>query len=275
MADQESTGAIMLPAQRRDWIQAEIERAGGARITQLAEQLGVSEMTVRRDLEALASRGLIKKVYGGATTPARSTSDEPGFEVKSHRELAAKDQIGAVAATLIQPRTTVAVSAGTTTYASAVHLARIPGLTVVTNSVRVADYLHAHGDRSQTVLLTGGVRTPSDALVGPIAVQTISGLHVDALLLGVHGMDLAAGFTTPNLMEAEMNRAMVAATSRLIVLADHTKWGVVGLCAMARLSDASALVSDADLDGDARDVLSNSVGELILAGPGETVVDLS
>ena len=163
MADQEPTGPVMLPAQRQDRILAEIERAGGARITQLAEQLSVSEMTVRRDIDALARQGLIKKVYGGATAPARSTSDEPGFEVKSHRELAAKDQIGAVAATLIQPRTTVAVSAGTTTYASAVHLARIPGLTVVTNSVPVADYLHVHGDSSQTVLLTGGVRTPSDA----------------------------------------------------------------------------------------------------------------
>jgi DeoR/GlpR family transcriptional regulator of sugar metabolism len=271
MADQESNGPVMLPAQRRDRIFAEIERAGGARITQLAEQLGVSEMTVRRDIDALARRGLIKKVYGGATAPARSTSDEPGFEVKSHRELAAKDQIGAVAAALIQPRTTVAVSAGTTTYASAVHLARIPGLTVVTNSVRVADYLHAHGDPSQTVLLSGGVRTPSDALVGPIAVQTISGLHVDALLLGVHGMDLAAGFTTPNLMEAEMNRAMVAATSRLIVLADHTKWGVVGLCVIARLANASVLVSDEGLSAEARDVLSTAVGELILAGPGEGI----
>ena len=106
-------------------------------------------------------------------------------------------------------------------------------------------------------------------------MQTISGLHVDALLLGVHGMDPKAGLTTPNLMEADMNRAMIAATSRLIVLADHTKWGVVGLCAMARLADASALVSDADLNGDARDVLSNSVGELILAGPGGAIVDLA
>jgi DeoR/GlpR family transcriptional regulator of sugar metabolism len=268
MADQEPNGPVMLPVQRQDRILAEIERAGGARITQLAEQLSVSEMTVRRDIDALARQGLIKKVYGGATAPARSTSDEPGFEVKSHRELAAKDQIGAVAASLIQPSTTVAVSAGTTTYASAVHLARIPGLTVVTNSVRVADYLHAHGDPSQTVLLTGGVRTPSDALVGPVAVQTINGLHVDALLLGVHGMDPAAGFTTPNLMEAEMNRAMIATTSRLIVLADHTKWGVVGLCAMARLADASVLVSDEGLSAEARDALSTAVGELILAGPG-------
>lgn len=267
MADQ-PTVPVMLPAQRRDRIRAEIELAGGARITQLAEQLGVSEMTVRRDIDALARRGLITKVYGGATVPARSTSDEPGFEVKSHRELAAKDQIGAAAAALIQPHTTVAVSAGTTTYALAVHLARVSGLTVVTNSVRVADYLHAHGDRSQTVLLTGGVRTPSDALVGPVAVQTMSGLHVDALLLGVHGMDPAAGFTTPNLLEAEMNRAMVAASSRLIVLADHTKWGVVGLCAMARLADASVLVSDEGLSSEARDVLGNSVGgELILAAP--------
>ena len=95
MADQEASGPAMLPAQRQDRILAEIERVGGARITQLAELLGVSEMTVRRDIDALARRSLIKKVYGGATAPARSTSDEPGFEAKSHRELAAKDQIGA------------------------------------------------------------------------------------------------------------------------------------------------------------------------------------
>jgi DeoR/GlpR family transcriptional regulator of sugar metabolism len=272
MGDEEPNGLVMLPAQRQDQILAEIGRVGGARITQLADRLGVSEMTVRRDIDALARQGLVKKVYGGATAPARSTSEEPGFEAKSHRELAAKDLIGTVAAALIEPRTTVAVSAGTTTYASAVHLARIPELTVVTNSVRLADYLHAHGDQSQTVLLTGGVRTPSDALVGPVAVQTIRGLHVDALLLGVHGMDLAAGFTSPNLMEAEMNRAMIAATDRLIVLADHTKWGVIGLCAMARLADATVLVSDEGLSAEARDLLSPAVGELIVAG-GEQKAD--
>ena len=271
MADQAANGPAMLPAQRQDRILAEIERVGGARITQLAELLGVSEMTVRRDIDALARQSLIKKVYGGATTPARSTSDEPGFEAKSHRELAAKDLIGAAAAALIEPRTAVAVSAGTTTYATAVHLAKVPGLTVVTNSVRVADYLHVHGDRTQTVLLTGGVRTPSDALVGPVAVQTIGDLHVDALLLGVHGMDPEAGLTTPNLMEADMNRALIAATSRLIVVADHTKWRVVGLCAMARLADVSVLVSDEGLGTEARDALGNLVGELVLANPGEKI----
>jgi DeoR/GlpR family transcriptional regulator of sugar metabolism len=257
----------MLPVQRQDRILAEIERAGGARITQLAELLGVSEMTVRRDLDVLARRGAVRKVYGGATVHPRSTSDEPGFEAKSHREPAAKDLIGAAAATLIQPGATIAVSAGTTTYAAAMHLALIKNLTVVTNSVRVADYLHTHADKSQTVLLTGGLRTPSDALVGPIAVHTISGLHVDALLLGVHGMDPVAGFTTPNLMEADMNRAMVAAAGQLIVLADHTKWGVVGLSAMAQFADASVLVSDEGLDKEAREALAATVGELVLVDP--------
>jgi DeoR/GlpR family transcriptional regulator of sugar metabolism len=218
----------MLPAQRQDRIMAEIERSGGARIVRLAELLGVSDMTVRRDIEVLAARGLVR------------------------------------------PGATIAVGAGTTTYAAAVCLARVPDLTVVTNSVRVADYLFAEGEPSQTVLLTGGLRTPSDALVGPIAVGTVSGLHVDCLLMGVHGMDPVAGFTTPNLMEAEMNRAMVASAGRLVVLADHTKWGVVGLCAMAALADASILVSDSGLTPEAREVLESTTGELIIADEDDT-----
>ena len=145
----------------------EIERSGGARIVQLAELLGVSDMTVRRDIDVLAARGLVKKVYGGATIRPQGTSEEPGFEEKSSREPAAKELIAAAAAGLIQPKATIAVSAGTTTYAAAAHLARIPQLTVVTNSVRVADYLFCNGEPSQTVLLTGGLRTPSMPSSGP------------------------------------------------------------------------------------------------------------
>jgi DeoR/GlpR family transcriptional regulator of sugar metabolism len=222
-------------------------------------------MTVRRDIDVLAARGLVTKVYGGATIGPRGTSEEPGFEAKSSREPAAKELIAAAAAALVQPKATIAVSAGTTTYAAAAYLARIPQLTVVTNSVRVADYLYCNGEPSQTVLLTGGLRTPSDALVGPIAVDTISSLHVDLLLMGVHGMDPVSGFTTPNLMEAEMNRAMVASAARLVVLADHTKWGVVGLSKIAALADAGILVTDSGLPAEAREVLTGTIGELIIA----------
>ncbi|HEV2373853.1 MAG TPA: DeoR/GlpR family DNA-binding transcription regulator [Streptosporangiaceae bacterium] len=256
----------MLAEQRQNLIMAEIERGGGVRVGELAQLLGVSDMTVRRDIDALARRGLVRKVYGGATAGRRGTSDEPGFEVKSGQEKTAKEMIAATAAGLVPPGGTIAVSAGTTTYALAAHLAQVQDLTVVTNSVRVADHLFAHGVPSQTVLLTGGQRTPSDALVGPLAVTAMRGLHVDCLLMGVHGMDPLAGFTTPNLMEADVNRAMAASAASLVVLADHTKWGVTGLCAIAALADADVLVSDAGLGTAAREVIGATVGKLIIAG---------
>ena len=144
----------------------------------------------------------------------------------------------------------VAVSAGTTTHALAAHLADIPGLTVVTNSVLGRRRAAPHRRRATTsVLLTGGLRTPSDALVGPVAVSSLRSLHVDAFFMGVHGMDVRAGFTTPNLLESETNRAMIERSRRLIVCADSSKWGVVGLSSMAALSEAEVLVTDSGLSG--------------------------
>ena len=109
-------------------------------------------------------------------------------------------------------------------------------------------------------MLTGGVRTPSDALVGPVAVAALRSLHVDWLFLGVHGIDERAGFTTPNLVEAETNRALIAAARQVVVTADSTKWGVVGLCSMARLDDVDVVVTDDGLDAEARRLLGHGSG---------------
>lgn len=155
------------------------------------------------------------------------------------------------------------------TFALARHIVAIPGLTVVTNSVWVADLLHNARGPSHTVLLTGGLRTPSDALVGPIAIAALRSLHLDTVFMGVHGMDMGAGYTTPNLLEAETNRAMIASGRRLVVVADATKWGVVGLNSMATLSKASALFTDASLSQSARQVLSDHVDDLVLVDPDE------
>ena len=92
--------------------------------------------------------------------------------------------------------------------------------------------------------MTGGIRTPSDALVGPVAVQALRSLHLDVVFMGVHGMSEDAGYTTPNLMEADANRAFIAAAQHLVVLADHTKWGVTGLSSFASLDEASVVISD-------------------------------
>jgi DeoR/GlpR family transcriptional regulator of sugar metabolism len=254
----------MLARQRQELILDTVRTTGGARVSQLVERLGVSDMTVRRDIEVLATRGLVTRVHGGATA-AGSSVDEPGFAAKSGLHTAAKQAIAAAAAALIEPGASVALSAGTTTHAVASALLTVPRLTVVTNSLRVAEVLHESPRDDLTVVLTGGERTPSDALVGPVAVAALRRLHVDWLLMGVHGMDAEAGFTTPNLVEAETNRALVASARRVAVVADNSKWGVVGLSTIATLDEVDVVVTDVGLEEDARKILESSCGRLVLA----------
>jgi DeoR/GlpR family transcriptional regulator of sugar metabolism len=254
----------MLARQRQELILDAVRTTGGARVSELVERLGVSDMTVRRDIDVLATRGLVSRVHGGATA-AGSSVDEPGFAAKSGLHTAAKQAIAAAAAALIEPGASVALSAGTTTHAVASALLTVPRLTVVTNSLRVAEVLHESPRDDLTVVLTGGERTPSDALVGPVAVAALRRLHVDWLLMGVHGMDAEAGFTTPNLVEAETNRALVASARRVAVVADNSKWGVVGLSTIATLDEVDVVVTDAGLEEDARKILESSCARLVLA----------
>lgn len=236
-------------------------------MTELAKLLDVSEMTVRRDLEVLDEAGLVAKVHGGATVRYAHSADEPGFEAKSLRNTREKTAIGSSAAVLTSAGAAIGITAGTTTVHLAMELVNIPELTVLTNSIRVADIFHANPRSDRTVVLTGGIRTPSDALVGPVAVGTLRSYHLDTVFMGIHGMHERAGLTTPNLLEADTNRAFLAASERLVVLADNTKWGVTGLSTIAALSEADVCVTDSGLSDEARAVLSDHVGRLIVAAP--------
>lgn len=255
----------MLARQRQAVILEEARRTGAVRVSDLVVRLGVSDMTVRRDLDVLAGRGLVEKVYGGATSVVGKSTDEPGFEAKSVRQRAQKEAIAALAAGLVRPGTAIGISAGTTTWTLARALDEVPGLTIVTNSIQVADVLRGVNQPDRTVVLTGGVRTPSDALVGPVAVQSLRSLHLDVVFLGVHGMAEGPGFTTPNLTESETDRALVEAGRRLVVLADHTKWGIVGISTIAGLDEADVVVSDDGLSDKARETLTEQAGELLIA----------
>ena len=262
----------MLARQRQTLIVERVREDGGVRVADLARDLGVSDMTVRRDLELLHNRGLIEKVHGGATSRPGSALFEPGFAAKSALQEPEKDAIALAAVGLVQPGAAIGISAGTTTYALARRLVDIPGLTVVTNSVPVANVFHEAARSDQTIILTGGVRTPSDALVGPFAVAALRTLHVDLVFMGVHGMDPQSGFTTPNVLEADTDRALIASGRRLVVVADHSKWGVVGISSIARLDEADTLVTDDGLGDEAREQLGATVGELIVvsANPWRT-----
>jgi DeoR/GlpR family transcriptional regulator of sugar metabolism len=265
----------MLAQQRQQAILERVRRDGGVRVADLVRDLGVSDMTIRRDLEVLADRGLVEKVHGGATIIGPGSTEEPGFAAKSVRQQAEKEAIAQRAVPLARPGSAVALSAGTTTWTFAHHLLNVPGLTIITNSVRVADVFHRSGRADQTVVLTGGVRTPSDALVGPVAVSAIRTLNVDTLFLGVHGMSVRAGFSTPNLLEAETDRALVSAAQRLVVLADHTKWGMIGISTIASLTEADVVVSDTGLPEEAREALTEHSVELITADATTSRMELT
>jgi DeoR/GlpR family transcriptional regulator of sugar metabolism len=254
----------VLARQRQALILERVREQGAVRVADLVTSLGVSDMTVRRDLELLHERGLIEKVHGGAAAIEDSSLFEPGFTAKSSLMQGEKSAIASAAVSLVEPGTAIAISAGTTTYVMAHLLVDIPGLTVLTNSVPVADVLHRDGRSDQTIILSGGVRTPSDALVGPFAVDVIRALHVDTVFMGTHGMDQRAGFTTPNMLEAETNRALIEAGRRLVVLADHTKWGTIGISSVGSLGEADILITDSGLDAAARAQLSSSVRRLIV-----------
>ena len=264
----------MYAEERQQAIASLVISQGRASVADLAQAYDVTTETVRRDLAFLDKAGVLRRVHGGAVPVAEASTHEPGFEAKSVLEPGAKEDIARTAAAMAVPGRAIALSGGTTTYALAHHLVDVPDLTVVTNSVRVADVFHAaqpaasggHRPGAATVVLTGGVRTPSDSLVGPVADQAIRSLHFDVLFLGVHGISPEAGLSTPNLAEAETNRRFVRSARRVVVVADHTKWGTVGLSSFATLDQVDTLVTDAGLSAEVREEILEHLPGLVVAG---------
>lgn len=254
----------MLAAQRQEQIAQLVERDGAVSVTDLVDRYGVSDMTIRRDLDALSGAGRVTKVHGGAVPVPSRRTEEPGFEAKASRMEAEKRAVADRAASLVRPGMAVALSAGTTTCELARRLRDVADLTVITNSTRVSEVLHAAPRPDRTVLLTGGERTPSDALVGPLAVDALRRLHADIVFLGTHGMSVEAGFTTPNVMEAETNQALLECAHESAVVADSAKWGVVGIATFAELARIDRVIVDDGLGDDAVETLREHVDDVAL-----------
>jgi len=258
----EVTGQKFLNHHRRDLIADIVNDRGTARVVELSKQFGVSPMTIRRDIDALAQSLRLERVHGGATRIERASRrvDEPGFATKLALQQAEKSAIAKAAATRIAPGSAIGITAGTTTYQLVDHLLDIENLTVVTNSVPVATALASHLRTGLQVVITGGTPTPSSAIVGPLADRALATLHLDQLFMGVHGMGELTGFTTPNLAEAQTNQAFIRSSNQVIVLADSTKWDLTGLGTIAPLTDAQVLVTDARLADGPRSILERDVG---------------
>ncbi|WP_035772212.1 DeoR/GlpR family DNA-binding transcription regulator [Arthrobacter sp. Br18] len=240
----------MLAAERHAAILGALRTRPAVRVSDLSVRFGVSEMTVRRDIDVLVAAGSLHRVHGGATR--RLSALEAGFSVNSGRQATAKRAIAAAAAALVLPGMTVAVTGGTTTFELARHLVLVDDLTVITNSLPLAEELHrlrpppdaAGSAPRQQVLLTGGERSPSEALVGPLAITAIRALHADLCFMGAHGVDAAAGISTPNLAEASTNQSFAGQCGSLLILADTTKFGVISLARVVGLDAVAGVVTD-------------------------------
>jgi DeoR/GlpR family transcriptional regulator of sugar metabolism len=214
----------------------------------LVDRLHVTAMTVRRDLNTLERKGLLRRVRGGAVS-AQGRSYEPPLLTRARSHQDEKERIGAAAAAMVRDGDSIAIDVGTTALEVARHLGRHHNLTVVTPSFNVAGVLAEQV--SIRVILTGGVLRPGElSLVGPLAERAFKDFFVDKLFLGIGGFDLNAGLTEFNPEDAQVKRAMIACAKEVIVVADASKFGKVAFAAVAGLDTVKHVITDSGLRRD-------------------------
>ncbi|WP_158606553.1 DeoR/GlpR family DNA-binding transcription regulator [Paenibacillus ginsengarvi] len=227
-----------------------VNRDGKATVAELSDALGVSPVTVRRDLEKLEEKELLVRTHGGAMALHSRVSEvahEKSFSEKEEALVAEKERIAEAAAKLVNDEDAVLLTAGTTNMMLAKKLAGKKGLKVVTNAANIAVQIGNYAD-FEVILIGGKLRPKSYALVGPLAESTLASIRVDKLFLGVDGFDLREGLTTPNLSEANMDRNMISIAKEVIVVADHSKFGRVFFSHVAPLSVVHKVVTNRELD---------------------------
>ena len=220
-----------------------------ARVSDLSELFGISEVTVRSDLEALQEAGLLRRVHGGAVvSPPRR---ERPFEQSVDAESAEKQRIGEAAASLVTSGESIILDVGSTTAAVARALAARTDLTDVvclTNGLKVALELEPVIPRFSVVLTGGTLRPLQHSLVDPLAGSILEEIHADTVFLGCNGVDLEAGVTNINLPEAEIKRRMVKAARRRIVVATGEKVGETSLAPLCTIDEVTILITDRSAD---------------------------
>ena len=223
-----------------------LARDGTVTVVDLAPELGVSEATVRRDLQALGEQRLLERSHGGAV--AHGTAHELPVRYRTGRS-DEKRRIARAAAELVTDGIAIGLTGGTTTTEVARMLVARQELTVVTNALNIAVELAVRPDLK--LIVTGGVaRSASYELVGSLADATLRGLYVDMAFVGVDGVDAERGLTTQNEVEAATNRALMSRAGRTIVVADASKLGRVALAQIAGVEAADQLITNTGADAE-------------------------
>lgn len=238
----------LYPARRRAELLDYLRDRSQASIHELATEFGVSEDTVRRDVEMLAAQGSVERTHGGVTiSPDSQLSPVIPFVKRIDAQALAKEAIARAAAALIEEGQSVIINGGTTTLALAKHLAPKRGLTVVTNNLALPQELYTRGAR-EVYVIGGAYRLRSQVTIGPVALSDGAGkprsIHADWAIIGVGGVSDEGTVWTSSLPEAGMMRSMMDCATRTLLLADGTKFGKREFAEVADLSPETTLITE-------------------------------
>lgn len=233
-----------IPAGRQQYILSLVKTQGSVNVGSLAEQLGVSELTIRRDLDQLATKGLVERTHGGATM-RRNLPVEPDYLQKASEHPKEKEAIGKAVAELVEEGDTLYINSGSTTFeVIRAVVALQKKVTIVTNNID-AIWLCKESEHIRLILAGGVYRSRSHSVSGSLASMLISQINANKAIIGVDGFSPSAGLTTPILEEADTTRAMIEHTvGTVIVVASSNKIGVVSNFKTVSLDQVDALVTD-------------------------------
>jgi DeoR family fructose operon transcriptional repressor len=253
----------LIPAQRRERIQEYLTVHQIARTADLCSLLDASEATVRRDLEWLEKEGILERTHGGAILNQRMAF-EPEYIQRAQKFPEEKRRIGELAASLIEDGDIVFINSGTTTTQVIRNIRSNASISIFTNNLNAALEV---GDAGFHHYLIGGEFQPrSNSVAGRFAIENLKQIYADKAIIGVDGISLKHGCTVPSNAEAEVVRQMIERTNGpIIVVADHSKWGVVSNFQIASIEEIDKLVTDQQIDASAMESLASHAVEILIA----------
>jgi DeoR family transcriptional regulator of aga operon len=252
----------ILNEERRRAIVDFVNQNGRAVVRELADQFRTSEITIRRDLEMLHERGMLYRTHGGALPIRAAAEQDRNLTERELQHPREKMRIAAAAARMVRRGESIVLDSGSTTTAIARAIRDIGQLTVITNAINIAAEL---ADSNVDVILTGGLlRKNSFSLVGPMAEETLRHLKADILFLGIEGFDVKHGVSTPNMLEAQLNRTMVDIVSRVVAVCDSSKFGRRSLSLIVPTSRIHAVITDKQISKSDLKVMQDQKIDVIL-----------
>src|SRR5271156_2315705 len=234
----------MLAEERRQKVREIIEEKGKITVEDIVSKFSVSAVTARSDLDVLAKRREVIRSHGGAVRQLNAMVDYP-LRLKESIHHAEKVRIGQAAVKLIRPNHNIILDSGSTTVqiARQIKAARIHPLTVITNALNVA-YELAESEGITLIVLGGILRPSSSSMVGPQAERMLQDLHADHLFLGVDGLHADVGYSTPDILEAQLNTTMIRISNEVTVVADASKFGRHSLSLIGGIECARRVITD-------------------------------